>query len=141
MTPVMGAPAPAAAQATAPINPVPPAQRLIVTTDLLERKRQMLEISDAFLALPGGYGTLDEIIEVVATSYLGQHAKPLILLDVDGIWSGLLTLFQELHRHDYAHPGPGQLLSLVATPRQAMRLLAEHQATAALPSCPQMTGS
>ena len=63
---------------------------IVEVDDLLERKRVMIELSDAFVALPGGLGTLDELVEVVTWAQLGLHAKPLHLLDADGYWTALL---------------------------------------------------
>lgn len=57
-----------------------------------ERKALMYDRSDAFVALPGGLGTLDELAEVATWSQLGLHAKPLVLLDVDGFWAPLVAL-------------------------------------------------
>lgn len=57
-----------------------------------ERKALMYDRSDAFLALPGGLGTLDELAEVATWSQLGLHAKPLVLVDVDGFWAPLVAL-------------------------------------------------
>jgi len=62
---------------------------LVVTADMAGRKTLMIEKSDAFLTLPGGLGTLDELLEVWTLGLLGFHAKPLILLDVDGFYTGL----------------------------------------------------
>ena len=67
------------------------ADELIVTTDMGARKNLMIERSDAFLTLPGGLGTLDELFEVWTTATLDLHRKPIVLVDVDGFWSGLLT--------------------------------------------------
>jgi uncharacterized protein (TIGR00730 family) len=63
---------------------------LIVTEDMHSRKAKMARLSDAFLALPGGYGTLDELFEMVTWFQLGIHAKPIGLLDSAGFWDGLL---------------------------------------------------
>jgi uncharacterized protein (TIGR00730 family) len=63
---------------------------VVEVDDLLERKRVMIELSDAFVALPGGLGTLDELVEVVTWAQLGLHAKPVRLLAADGYWSLLL---------------------------------------------------
>ncbi|MEZ7129045.1 TIGR00730 family Rossman fold protein [Nonomuraea sp. AD125B] len=133
---MMGALAWSAAAAGAPITGVIPAflhqreraqdapvQDLVVTADLAERKQRMLELADAFVALPGGYGTLDEILEVISARYLGLHDKPMILLDVDGIWAGLLALTRHLHQLGYAEPEPGALLHLAATSQQVLDLL------------------
>jgi uncharacterized protein (TIGR00730 family) len=60
---------------------------LVVTETMTERKERMADLADAFVALPGGYGTLDELFEVLTWSQLGIHAKPAGLLDVNGFWS------------------------------------------------------
>jgi cytokinin riboside 5'-monophosphate phosphoribohydrolase len=82
---------------------------LVVTPDLLERKREMMARSDAFVALPGGLGTLDELLEVVTHVYLGQLETTLVLLDEDGFWDGLLGLLRELQRQHLAR-APEELL-------------------------------
>ena len=64
---------------------------LIITPDLASRKAVMLERADAFVALPGGFGTLDELFEVLTWSQLGLHRKPVGLLNSDGFWDGLLA--------------------------------------------------
>jgi uncharacterized protein (TIGR00730 family) len=64
---------------------------LHVVPSLAERKALMADLSDGFVALPGGFGTLDELFEVVTWAQLGLHAKPMGVLDVNGYWSGLLT--------------------------------------------------
>jgi uncharacterized protein (TIGR00730 family) len=81
-----------------------PVQELIITADLFERKRIMLNAADAFLALPGGYGTLDEILEVVSLNHLGIMAKPLVLLNVDGIWDSLVTLLSDMRNRGLVRP-------------------------------------
>ena len=67
---------------------------MIAVTSLTERKAVMAGLADAFVALPGGYGTLDELFEMVTWAQLGVHEKPCFLLDVDGFWSHL-TRFLE----------------------------------------------
>ncbi|HLO66457.1 MAG TPA: TIGR00730 family Rossman fold protein [Holophaga sp.] len=64
---------------------------LIVTEDMHARKARMVALSDAFLALPGGFGTLDELFEVTTWRQLGIHRKPIGLLDRNGFWMGLLA--------------------------------------------------
>ena len=66
--------------------------QLQVVGSLHERKAQMADLSDAFVALPGGFGTLDELMEQLTWSQLGLHAKPVGLLDVDGYWRPLIAL-------------------------------------------------
>jgi hypothetical protein len=66
--------------------------RLDVVGSLHERKARMAELADAFVALPGGFGTLDELLEQLTWSQLGLHAKPVGLLDVEGYWRPLIAL-------------------------------------------------
>ena len=67
-------------------------QELIVTADMHERKRLMFERSDAFVALPGGVGTLEELVEQMTWQQLGRHTKPILIANIDGFWDPLLGL-------------------------------------------------
>ncbi|MEU9923034.1 TIGR00730 family Rossman fold protein [Streptomyces griseoluteus] len=80
-----------------------PGQRLILTGDLLERKRRMIEEADGFIALPGGYGTLDEVLEVISMKALGILSAPLVLLNVDDAWTPLVALIESLHVRGFLH--------------------------------------
>src|SRR5262249_26359796 len=71
-------------------------QEMVVTPDMHERKRLMFERSDAFVALPGGVGTLEELVEQLTWKQLGRHAKPVLLADIDGFWGPLLDLFTHM---------------------------------------------
>lgn len=82
---------------------------LVVTADLLDRKREMLARSDAFVALPGGLGTVDELLEVITHAYLGQLETTLVLLDEGDFWDGLLEVFRALQRQHLAR-APEELL-------------------------------
>jgi uncharacterized protein (TIGR00730 family) len=66
--------------------------RTIVTRDMHERKQKMFELADAFVALPGGIGTLEELVEQLTWIQLGQHQKPLLVLNINGFWNPLLAL-------------------------------------------------
>ena len=70
----------------------------ITTNDLTDRKQIMLEQSDAFVVLPGGIGTLDELFTVVAAATLGYHHKPVILLNMKGFWSSLINCMDDLQQ-------------------------------------------
>ena len=72
------------------------ADELIVTGDMGARKNLMIERSDAFITLPGGLGTLDELFEVWTTATLDLHRKPIVLLDPDGFYDGLLSWLDAL---------------------------------------------
>jgi uncharacterized protein (TIGR00730 family) len=81
------------------------AQELIVTKDMHERKRLMFEKSDAFVALPGGIGTLEELVEQLTWSQLGQHNKPIIIVDVAGFWQPLLALLSHMRTEAFIRQG------------------------------------
>lgn len=66
--------------------------RTIITRDMHERKQKMFELADAFVALPGGIGTLEELVEQLTWIQLGQHQKPLLVLNINGFWNPLLAL-------------------------------------------------
>ncbi len=72
------------------------ADELIVTSDMASRKNAMIEKSDGFLVLPGGLGTLDELFEVWTTAALALHAKPVVLLDIDRYYTGLIEWLRGL---------------------------------------------
>jgi uncharacterized protein (TIGR00730 family) len=78
---------------------------LIVTEDMHERKRLMFERSDAFVALPGGIGTLEELIEQLTWSQLGRHAKPIVLANIDSFWDPLLGLLGHMRDEAFIRPG------------------------------------
>ena len=71
-------------------------QELIVTEDMHQRKRLMFERSDAFVALPGGIGTLEELVEQLTWSQLGRHTKPIVLANIDGFWDPLCALLDHM---------------------------------------------
>jgi uncharacterized protein (TIGR00730 family) len=81
-----------------------PLKDLIVTPDMHERKRLMFEHSDAFVALPGGIGTLEELVEQLTWKQLGRHAKPVLLADIDGFWEPLLDLFTHMRSTQFIRP-------------------------------------
>ena len=71
-------------------------QGLIVTRDMHERKRKMFEMADAFVAFPGGVGTLEEIVEQMTWAQLGRHKKPILLANVEGFWQPLCALLDHM---------------------------------------------
>jgi uncharacterized protein (TIGR00730 family) len=79
-------------------------QELIVTPDMHERKRLMFERSDAFVALPGGVGTLEELVEQLTWKQLGRHTKPILLANVDGFWEPLLALLAHMRATQFIRP-------------------------------------
>ena len=78
---------------------------LVVVDTMHERKHLMFEKSDAFVALPGGIGTLEEFVEQLTWSQLGQHKKPIVLVNIHGFWDPLLELFEQMMGHNFIRSG------------------------------------
>ena len=76
---------------------------LVVTRDMHERKRVMFERADAFVAMPGGIGTLEELVEQLTWAQLGRHKKPILLLNTRGFWNPLLELFNHMMSLGFIH--------------------------------------
>lgn len=94
------------------------------------RKAMMAELADAFVALPGGLGTLDELFEILTWSQLGLHSKPIMLLNVEGYWDDLLRLVRSMGREGFADP---QLLEHRLHVVKSVDALLEHLDTSAVP--------
>lgn len=77
---------------------------LIVTTDLRERRQLMEQRGDAFVALPGGIGTMEEIIEIIVGKHMSVHAKPIVLLNVAGYWNPLLAMIDSAVEQKFIKP-------------------------------------
>ncbi|MGH6776502.1 MAG: TIGR00730 family Rossman fold protein [Bradyrhizobium sp.] len=80
-------------------------QEMIVTPDMHQRKRLMFERSDAFVALPGGIGTLEELVEQLTWQQLGRHSKPVLLANIDGFWEPLLALLAHMRATQFIRSG------------------------------------
>jgi len=80
------------------------AQERIITRDLHERKRLMFERADAFVALPGGVGTLEELVEQLTWQQLGRHTKPVLLANIAGFWEPLLALLAHMRATEFIRP-------------------------------------
>ena len=88
-----------------------------------ERKARMVELADAFLVLPGGYGTLDEVLEVVTWAQLKIHAKPCILIDTAGYWQGLLRFLDTAVEAGFLKQQNHNLLRVAANSAEAVGIV------------------
>jgi uncharacterized protein (TIGR00730 family) len=79
-------------------RPMSDLTELVVTEDMHQRKMLMFERADAFAALPGGVGTLEELVEQMTWAQLGQHEKPVLLANIAGFWNPLIKLLDEMRR-------------------------------------------
>lgn len=89
---------------------------LIVTEGMSDRKQTIERISDAFVALPGGIGTMDELFECMTDKQLGLHAKPIVILNVDGYYDGLVQLLDQMIEEQMMRPVRGTLYEVVNRP-------------------------
>lgn len=99
------------------------ATELIVTDTLRIRKAIMDERSDAFMALPGGFGTLEELLEVLTLRQLHFHNKPIIIVNLNNFFDPLINLFEHLHRAGYVEERQLKLFEVVESIDGALRYL------------------
>ena len=96
---------------------------LHVVSGMHERKRMMFDMSDAFVALPGGIGTLDETLEMITWRQLGRHEKPVVLVNVRDYWVPFQTVFDSIVGNGFAHGRLDDLFHLADSPEAVVELL------------------
>ena len=94
-----------------------------VVDNMHDRKRMMFDHSDAFVALPGSIGTLDETIEVITWKQLGLHNKPIIIVNMDNYWQPLITLIDNFIQEEFTSPETLDLFHVVDTVEDVIPLL------------------
>ncbi|HEX5794341.1 MAG TPA: TIGR00730 family Rossman fold protein [Geminicoccaceae bacterium] len=104
---------------------------LVVTKDMFERKQQMIDRADAFVVLPGGLGTLDELLEVVTLRQLGYHGKPIVVVNLGGYWDPLIALVDRVVEQKFADPSARTLYRMVAAVEEVLPALGVGQPPAA----------
>ena len=103
----------------------------LYTVDTMhERKAKMTDLADAFLALPGGIGTLDELFEAWSWNALGYHKKPFCLLNVDGFWDGMIAFIDYATQSGFLSAQRRSQLLVAASPEEALEKLDEAAAAA-----------
>jgi uncharacterized protein (TIGR00730 family) len=102
--------------------------RLHVVKDMHERKAMMAELSDGFIAMPGGIGTLEELFEVLTWSQLGFHDKPIGILNVDGYYDALLAFMQHTITQGFLKPNHASLLMVETEPPALLNRFASFEA-------------
>jgi uncharacterized protein (TIGR00730 family) len=103
---------------------------LFHVANLHERKAKMTDLADAFIALPGGIGTLDELFEAWSWNALGYHAKPFCLLNVGGFWDGMIEFIDHATTSGFLSASRRRQLLVATTPEEALNLLDEAAASA-----------
>jgi len=101
----------------------PEIKEVIVTSDIHERKQAMAQKADACIALPGGVGTLEELLEIITWRQLGLYTNPVIILNINGFYDSLLAMLQKIdEEHFFTHKIPDMWL-VANTPEEALNLI------------------
>lgn len=103
------------------------ADEMIVTATMSDRKRILLDEADAFVILPGGFGTLDEVLDAVTTKQLGYHDKPIVIVNVDGFFDAQFEMFRRIVGLGFADPGQLGLFQVTDDVASTLRIL--HEST------------
>jgi len=113
---------------------------LVVTADMHERKKLMYQRSDAFVALPGGVGTLEELVEQLTWSQLGQHKKPIVVANIAGFWTPFLRLLNHMRDEAFIRAGLEVNFSVVEDANDIVpQLIEASELMAAAASPPEIT--
>ncbi len=109
-------------------------QELIITHDMHERKRIMFDRADAFVALPGGVGTLEELIEQLTWAQLGRHKKPILAANIAGFWDPLCILLEHMKKLEFIRSGldvrmhvANRIEDILPTLEKALRVIPEAE--------------
>jgi uncharacterized protein (TIGR00730 family) len=108
---------------------------LIVTASMHERKMTMFERADGFAALPGGLGTLEELVEISTWAQLDRHAKPIIICDIDNYWGPLITLIEHMRQEKFIREGLELKLEVVKSAEEVISVFEDRlrKSTAKVP--------
>jgi cytokinin riboside 5'-monophosphate phosphoribohydrolase len=100
---------------------------LIITPTMDERKALMRELSDAFIALPGGFGTLEEILEVITLKQLDYHRKPIVFINVNGFFNDLFSQFEKSYSESFAKENYRKLYTSVDSSEEAINYILKYK--------------
>lgn len=106
----------------------PSLNELIIVKNMHERKAKMAELSDGFIALPGGLGTLEELFEVLTWAQLGLHQKPCGLLNSEGYYDSLINFLDQAVAAEFIKPAHRNLLMVSDTPTQLLTMFGDYKA-------------
>ena len=97
--------------------------RLVETENMHERKQLMARMADAVIALPGGCGTMEELLEIITWKQLGLYLNPIIILNVDGFYNPLLTMLHQAVEQQFMRPEHASIWRVASTPEEAVEML------------------
>lgn len=99
---------------------------VVVTSDMQDRKARMRDISDAFIALPGGFGTLEEILEVITLRQLSYHTKPIVFINTNGFFNNLFKQFEVSYNEMFAKEIYRELYFIAKNAEEALKFISEY---------------
>ena len=99
----------------------------ILTAGMRERKAKLDEVSDAVIALAGGYGTLEELAEIIVQKQLAYNNKPIVILNTDGFYDKLVEFFDVIIKRNFANPASINLFYIAKTPQEAIDYIRNYQ--------------
>lgn len=114
---------------------------LKIVETLAERKQLMTDSADLFVGLPGGIGTLDELLEMLTMNDLGLQDKPVILCASDGFWQPFMTMIERFRAYGVLRPSVARTLRITSSVEEAMRVIEDHLSSAARPGPAAASGS
>lgn len=100
---------------------------IIITKDMADRKTEMRKRSEAFVALPGGFGTLEEILEVITLKQLKYHTKPIVIVNTGNFYDPLFKLFETFYDHSFAKPEFREIYYIAPSVEAAMKYILEYK--------------
>ncbi|GAP69138.1 TIGR00730 family protein [Bacteroidales bacterium 6E] len=103
------------------------AHEVEITADMMERKERMRQMSDAFVALPGGFGTLEEILEVITLKQLDYHRKAIVFVNTGNFFASLFDQFEKGFSEKFSKPEYRELYFIAASPEEAMKYLESYR--------------
>jgi cytokinin riboside 5'-monophosphate phosphoribohydrolase len=104
-------------------------QKLVITKDMKDRKEYMRVNSDAFIALPGGFGTIEEFMEVITLKQLKYHQKPIVIINSYGFYNNILAQFEILFKDNFANESYRSLYFIANNPTEAINYLKTYKFT------------
>lgn len=105
---------------------LPEITEYIITDDMRQRKAAMEDRADGFVALPGGFGTFEEILEIITLKQLGYHNKPIVLVNTGGFYDPLVAAFEQLYKLKFAKEATRELYTVTATPEEALEYIVNY---------------
>lgn len=109
--------------------------QLIEVPDMHTRKQTMASLSDAAIALPGGYGTFEELLEIITWRQLGLYSKPVVILNLQHYYDPLLAMFQKAQEEHFMRPVATPLWEVAETPEEAVQLITNNRCRPSVPEC------